>query len=202
MALQVEERAEVEVEAKRHIITVDEFARMCEAGVFGSDAWMELFRGEIVDMPPPNPPHTATVVRLQLFLTELLERRALVWPQGNPITLLNSNSTLMPDVTVLQWSNDYYGSKWPSSEAVILVVEVSYSTLSYDRKGKLALYAEAGIPQYWVVNLVDGVVEVYTDPAEGKYASVKVAQRGETIEMPGELGGSVAVDEVLGRKEE
>lgn len=197
MALQLEQRAEVEVEIKRHIVTPDEYLRMCIAGVFDPEARIELVRGEIVDMPPPSPPHTATTFRLQLFLTELIGRRAMVWPQGNPIRLLNSNSVLQPDVTVLRWQDDFYGSEWPSEEAVILVVEVAHSTLPYDRKGKLALYAEAGIPEYWLINLVDRVVEVYTDPEEGKYGSARVVKPGETIGLPGGIEGSIAVDDVL-----
>lgn len=83
-------------------------------------------------------------------------------------------------------------------EDVLLLVEVAESSLKYDRGLKRALYAEAGIAEYWVVNLVDSVIEVYTDPVEGKYQSVRMVRRGETLHLPGGLGGSIAVADVLG----
>jgi Uma2 family endonuclease len=83
-------------------------------------------------------------------------------------------------------------------EDIILLVEVAESTIRYDRESKRQLYAEAGIQDYWVVNLVDGVVEVYTDPGEGKYQSASTIRRGETLQLPGSLEGSIAVDDILG----
>ena len=69
-----------------------------------------------------------------------------------------------------------------------------------DRGGKLQLYAEAGIQEYWVANLIDGVVEVYADadPGTAKYRTVRTAKRGETIQLPGALVGEIAVEEILG----
>lgn len=201
MALQTEERAEVEVEVKRHVITLDEYDRMCEADVFDPDARIELIRGEIVDMPPPGPDHEYSVGTLNEIFVLSVGKSGFVWPQGNSIGIPSSNSRPEPDIAILRRREDRYRGKRPTAEDVILLVEVSYSTLMQDRTEKLALYAEAGIPQYWVVNLVDWVVEVYTDPAEGKYGSARVAQLGETIELTGGLRGSIAVDDVLGGKQ-
>jgi Uma2 family endonuclease len=196
MALHVEQRSGV----KRHIVTSDEYERMCTAGVFGPEARIELIRGEIVDMPPSGPEHENSVTFLNLVLVELLRRRALVWPQGNAIVLSGSNSRPQPDITILRWRDDLYRGKRPTAEDVILLVEVAQSSLKYDRGYKLALYAEAGIPEYWIVNLLKGVVELYTepDPGAGKYQSVRIARRGETLQLPGSLEGSIAVDDVLG----
>ena len=196
MALQVEQRTDV----KRHVVTLDEYERMCVAGVFGPDTQVELIRGEIFDMPPPGPEHENSVTFLNLVLMELLRRRALVWPQGNSIRLPGSNSRPQPDLTILQWRDDLYRGKRPTAEDVILLVEVSESSLKYDRGDKLTLYAESGVPEYWIINLVKGVVEVYTqpDPDMGKYQSVRIAHKGEMLELPGDLEGSIAVDDVLG----
>jgi Uma2 family endonuclease len=194
MTLQLERTTGV----KRHLFSLEEYERMCEAGVFEPDANLELIRGEIIEMTPPGPLHENAVASLHLFISELLHRRAMLWPQGNSIRLPNSNSRPQPDITILRWRDDLYRGKRPVSEDVILLVEVSHKTLKFDRGNKLKLYAEAGIPEYWVVNLVEGVVEVYTDPGEGKYRSVKKGRRGETLQLPGGLESSIAVNDVLG----
>src|SRR5205823_1229767 len=94
---------------------------------------------------------------------------ALVWPQGNSIGLPISNSRPEPDAILLKWRDDYYAAKRPTPEDVLLVIEVSDTTLKYDRSVKVALYAQAGIPEYWIANLRTNVIEVYTDPSEGAY---------------------------------
>lgn len=103
-------------------------------------------------------------------------------------------------VTVLKWRDDLYRGrgKRPSAEDVILLIKVSESTLPYDRGGKLALYAESGVPEYWVVNINEQVIEVYTDLAEGTYGSVRVAQKGETLPLPVGFHVNIAVSDVLG----
>lgn len=196
MALQVEQRTDV----TPHSVTLDEYERMCVAGVFGSETRIELIRGEIIDMPPSGPEHESAVSRLHLLLVEHFKRQAIVWPQGNSVRLPESNSRPQPDVTVLRWRDDHYAKKRPLAEDVILLVEVSESSIKYDRGRKLALYAEAGIQEYWVVNLVEGVVEAHTepDPATGKYGSIKKVGRVEALQLPGGLEGSIAVDNVIG----
>ena len=198
MVLQLEQKVE-KPEVKRHSITLDEYERMCEADVFDEDARIELIRGEIVDMAPPGPEHEAGTARLDRIFNKVVGDGALVWPQGNAVRLPQSNSRPQPDITILQWRDDFYAGKRPLPEDVILLVEVSKSTLKYDRGEKLTLYAEAGISEYWVVNITKGVIEVYTEPAESKYQSVRVARRGETLQLPGGLEGSIAVSDVLGQ---
>jgi Uma2 family endonuclease len=198
MALQLEQERDLKV--KRHFVTLEEYERMCEAEVFGEDAHIELIRGEIVDMAPPGPEHEDSVTFLNLFMVETLRRRALVWPQGNAIRLPGVESRPQPDLTILRWRDDLYKGRdnRPTAKDIILLIEVSQSSIKYDRGEKLALYAEAGIPEYWIVNIKRGVIEVYTEPSDAKYQSVKVAQRGETLQLPGGLEGSIAVNEVLG----
>lgn len=194
MTLQIEQEAEV----RRHLFTLEEYDRLCEAGVFDEDARIELIRGEIVDMPPPGPEHETSVRYLHFLFYEQVGRRAVISPQGNTIRLPNSNSRPEPDIAILRWRDDFYRDKQPDAENVLLLVEVAKSTIKYDLGEKLLLYAEAGIPEYWVVNINRGVIEVYTEPAQGKYQSVKVARRGETLQLPGGLEGSIAAEDVLG----
>ncbi|HEX9989189.1 MAG TPA: Uma2 family endonuclease [Chloroflexia bacterium] len=198
MTLQLERTVGV----KRHLFSLEEYERMCEAGVFEPDANLELIRGEIIEMTPPGPPHAASVARLTRLFVRSVGDNALVWPQGNPIGLPQSKSMPQPDIALLQPRDDYYVSKRPFPEDVILLVEVSESTLKFDRGDKLKLYAEARIPEYWVINLVEEVVEVYTDPSEGKYGSVRIIKRGEMLQLPGGLEGNIAVNDILGKAEE
>ncbi len=196
MAIQIEQEQQVEV--KRHVITLDEYEAMCVAGVFDEDARVELIRGVIVDMAPPGPEHEASVAGLNRVLSKLVGDAALVWPQGNAVRLPDSNSRPQPDITILRWREDLYRGKRPLPEDVILLVEVSQSSLKLDRGEKLALYAEAGIAEYWVVNIKRGVIEIYTEPVDGKYQSAKVKRRGEMLQLSGGLEGSIAVDDIVG----
>ncbi len=197
MALQLEQEQAQETGGKRHLITLDEYEQMCLVGVFGPETHVELIRGVIVDMAPPGPEHEGSVTGLHLHFFEKVQRLALVWRQGNAIRLPNSNSRPQPDITLLKWRDDLYRGKRPTAEDVILLVEVSYSTLKYDSGAKLALYAEAGIPEYWIVNLVDKVVEVYADPGEGEYQSVRKVGRDVMLQLPGGLEASIAAADVL-----
>src|SRR5881227_3144006 len=88
---------------RRHIVTLEEYERMCEAGVFEPEARVELIRGEIIDMSPPGPEHETSVARLNLLFFEQCGRRALVWPQGNSVRLPGSSSRPQPDLTILKW---------------------------------------------------------------------------------------------------
>lgn len=194
MVLQIESETEV----KKHVITLEEYERMCALGVFGEAARIELIRGEIIDMPPPGPEHQSVVSRLHLYMVELVKRVALIWPQGNSIRLWQSTSQPQPDVTLVRWRDDHYAKEIPSAKDVILVIEVSERTLRHDRKIKVALYAESGILEYWVVNLKRRLVEVYSNPSEGTYRSVKMVKPGETLILPGGLEGSITVSDILG----
>jgi len=197
MTLQIEQ---LYAGVKRHVITLEEYEQMCVAGVFGPETQVELIRGEIVDMSPPGPRHEAIVARLHEVFSKHLTDEALIWPQGNAIRLPRSHSRPQPDLSILRRREDYYVGKRPTAEDVVLLVEVSESTIRYDQGSKLALYAEAAIPEYWVVNVVKGVIAAYTNPSEGEYQSVRVAHRGELLQLPDPLEGSIAVTELIGKE--
>lgn len=171
---------------------------MCLAGVFEPETNVELIRGEIVDMPPPGPEHEFSTASLHWVFSRAVGGNVYIWPQGNAIRLPNSNSRPQPDIALLRWRDDLYRGKSPTAEDVILLVEVAYKSLKYDLSVKLSLYAEAGIPEYWVVNLVDIVVEVYSNPAKGKYQAFRKIRRSEMLPLPAELQGSIAASDILG----
>jgi Uma2 family endonuclease len=180
----------------RRLFTVEEYKRMIDAGVFNEDERIELIRGEIVKMPPISDGHAGSVGRLTMQLAQRVGNKAIVWVQ-NPVELAN-NERPQPDVTLLKWQD--YGVKRPATAAdVLLIIEVAETSVRRDRGVKRALYAQAGIPEYWIVNLRSKVIEVYTDPAEGAYRQMRHVKVGDTLTLPAELG-ELAVGDILGEK--
>jgi Uma2 family endonuclease len=184
------------VELVRKLWTTEEYELMIEKGVLTEDDRVELIRGEIVEMAPMGVRHRACVARLDEILHELLGRRVTIFVQS-PIRLPNSSEP-EPDIAVLKRSDDAYAAERASTSDIILLVEVADSTLTTDRVAKVPLYADAGLPQVWIVNLQEDVIEVYSQPRSNTYVSVRRVGRGEVVQLPGGLNGSVSVDEVLG----
>jgi len=181
---------------ERHLFTLEEYLRMIDAGVFDEDARLELIRGEIVEMPPIGDDHAFSVTALDRLFQRLVNDHAVVWSQ-NPIRIHLSNSRPQPDLALLKPRGDLSPKSPPTAQDVLLVIEVADTSIKRDRGMKLKLYAEAGIPEYWIINLKDAVVEVYWEPNNGEYKQSRNAARGETLTLPGGLEGTIKVDEVL-----
>jgi Uma2 family endonuclease len=137
--------------------TREEYYRMGELGLFHGQR-VELIEGEIMVLSPQNWPHTSTVARVEEVLRRVLGTAFWVRTQF-PLNL--STSDPEPDVSVVAGRLQDY-SDHPTT--AVLIVEVSDSTLAYDRTRKASLYARAGIADYWIVNLVNNQVEVHRDP--------------------------------------
>ncbi len=179
-----------------HLFTVDELYRMLETGILSEDARVELIEGEIVDMAAIGIPHAACVDRLNRFLNRLLPEDVIVRVQ-NPI-YLNQRSQPQPDLALLREQDYARREHHPGPGDVLLVIEVSDTTLAFDRKVKVPLYARAGIPEVWVVNLQEDSVEVYSRPDGGAYQEHQQLQRGQSVPIPGFTDLALAVDDVLG----
>jgi Uma2 family endonuclease len=164
----------------RYRFTVEEYGRMGEAGVFSPDVRVELIEGEIVDMSPIGKRHAACVARLTRVLTFSLNRVALVWAQ-NPVEL-SDYSEPEPDLALLKSRDDFYENAKPRPEDVMVIIEVSEKTLEYDRKVKVPLYARAGIPEVWIVNLNDERVETFAEPSGGAYKTAAAFSRDEWVQ--------------------
>ena len=179
-----------------HRISLTQFERMIEAGIFTPGDRVELIEGEILDMAPTNFPHEACVARLNRLLTLAVGDNGYVWPQNNSIRIPDL-SRPQPDVTLLKWRDDEYGPKSapPTADDVLLVIEVSDSSLKYDRTRKLALYASAGIPEYWIVNLNGNLVEIHSEPQGSTYQNRFRSGPGETLQVPND--GALSVDSIL-----
>lgn len=165
-----------DLENRRHRFSVEDYHRMGEAGILPADSRVELIRGQIIDLPPIGTPHLAMVNRLNSLLAVALRGRDTVSPQ-NPVRLPDGSEP-QPDVSILKWRADYYRRRRPAAEDVLLLIEVSDSSLDYDRTVKLPLYAESGIPESWIANLDEWVIEVYREPRDGHYS---VSRRADDV---------------------
>ena len=160
------------------------------------DVRVELVDGEIKRMPPIHPPHASIVDRLNSALSRLPAGLAIVRVQ-NPIRLDDYNEP-QPDVTVLRFRDDFYGSQHPTPTDVLLAIEVADTSLSYDRDEKMPLYGRAGIREAWLVDVRSGTITVLTKPHAGGYGEQRMLSRGQEIVSESVENLRLQVDEVLG----
>ena len=115
----------------------------------------------------------------------------------DPIHLDDFNEPL-PDISILKRRNDFYAESHPTPQDVLLLIEVSHSTIEYDRDFKKTLYAEAGIVEFWIVNLTDETVECYSQLKNGNYRLARILEKGETVESSAVENLKMSVEEILG----
>jgi Uma2 family endonuclease len=161
--------------------TVGEYDRMIEQGIFDDrpEQRLELIYGEIRDMPPPNPPHAYMINLLNYWSVDHAPREQVHVQIQNPLGISALDSVPLPDVAWMKSRN--YRRKRPEPRDVLLLVEVSESSLAYDRGEKAALYAAAGLKDYWVVNLPDACIEVHRRPRSGEYRNIESFGAGQTV---------------------
>jgi Uma2 family endonuclease len=190
----MEEEMSASALPKRKRFTVEEFQRMGEAGVFAPDERVELIDGEIIEMTPVGPRHVQAVFALDDFFRSVVgpeirvaTQNALRTPAGLP----------WPDAALLVRSR-LDPARLPGADACILVVEVADATARLDRGRKRRAYAQAGIPEYWVVDLRSDSVVLHLSPAGGDYAEVREFGAAASFVSPALGGREVRVAEVLG----
>jgi Uma2 family endonuclease len=153
----------------RHRLDVGAYTKMAQAGILTHPRRVELIDGEIFDMAAIGSPHAAVTNRLvRSFAGAAADRRTLVSVQ-NPLRL-DGYSEPQPDFTLLRPRADDYHGGHPNAGDVLLLVEVSESSLAHERGTKLALYARFGVPEVWIIDLQGAAVEVYREPAGDDYA--------------------------------
>ncbi len=184
------------VQLQRHTFTVNDYHRMAEAGILTEDDRVELISGEIVAMAPLGYRHMGHVNRLDRILRLRLGSRATVSVQN--ALRLDDHSEPQPDVTVLQYRADDYDSVMPMAQNAHLVIEVSDSSIANDRETKLPLYAKAGIPEVWIVDLNAHRIETYRDPTPYGYREPRYLYPGDTLSPAAFPDVTLKVDEVLG----
>ena len=174
-----------QVKTKR--FTLSEYHRLIELGFLSENDQVELIRGELVQMVAKGTPHSVCNTKLLRALDRLIGDGAVV--RGQEPILLAGDSEPEPDVVIAQGQPDDYLSHHPFPKNILLVIEVSDSTLEYDQRVKLSLYAESQIQDYWIVNLVANQIEQYSQPYEDTqgnfgYRTRQIALRNERVTIP------------------
>jgi Uma2 family endonuclease len=181
---------------RTHVVPVDEYHRMAEAGVFAPDSRIELLDGELIErMTPSYPPHAGVTNRIAAALTLRLAGRALVRTQS-PITL-PPRSEPEPDIVVAALDARGYVGRHPGPDDVQLLIEVSDRSLRFDRLRKLPVYARSGIAEVWIVNLADEAIEINRASDGAIYRDRTTAQRGEVVSSLAFPDDVIAIDELL-----
>lgn len=164
--------------------TVDEYYKLAEVGILKDTDKVELIDGRIINKNAITSQHAGMLNRLTRKFIELLSDKFIVRNQS-PIRL-NNQSEPEPDVTITKYCRNNYFDNHPTPEDVLVVVEVSDSTLEKDRTIKVPLYAMANIPEYWIINLVDKQIEIYRQPKKGAYHFKQIiSEKDQVIEVVG-----------------
>ncbi len=180
----------------RHRFTVDEWDELDRLGFFHEEARVELIEGEIIDMAPIGDRHAACVDRLTRLAVLRADGLATVRVQG-PVRP-SRYSEPQPDVALLVLRDDFYATGKPGPADTLLVVEVADTTLAFDRDRKGPMYAAAGLPEYWVVDVANEVVLVFTDPGPDGYRTSSTARTGDSLVPRALPQVTFTVAEVLG----
>lgn len=182
------------VQAQKKLFTVEDYYKMAEVGILEPQDRVELIQGEIIQMSPIKSFHASVVDTLQDILLFFLRGKAIVRTQ-NPL-FIDNFSEPEPDLTIAHFHTHKYRDHHPRPENVHFLIEVADTTLQKDRKLKLPLYAKAGIPEVWIVNLKNHSVEVYRTPIDGAYQETKIVKSGDVLRLEG-LGLELEVERIF-----
>jgi Uma2 family endonuclease len=184
--------------AKR--FSIEEYHRLTEIGFFQENDRVELIRGELIEMAAKGTKHIFCCQELSSTLPLLLSKQAISRCQ-EPIVLLGGSEP-EPDFAIVQLTSDRYRTTKPEAQDILVVIEVSDSSLAYDRTVKATLYAEAGIQHYWIFNVFDQQLEVLQNPfqnskGEFEYGLKQIHPMSATVALPAPLMGSIVLADVL-----
>ncbi len=182
-----------------YLFSVDEFYRMVEIGIFAPERRVSLWEGRLYEKMAKTQAHAVAGINITMTLARTLPPGWCLSSE-NPITV-GPDKAPLPDMVVLRGVGNDYLDRRPSVADVGLVVEISMSSLKFDTGAKLAAYASAGIPAYWVVNLLDRVVHLHSDPIpeEGRFTSVATLKPVESFpfSLDGTPIGPIAASDLL-----
>ncbi|MDQ4062906.1 MAG: Uma2 family endonuclease [Actinomycetota bacterium] len=177
---------------RKYRFSVEEFHKMGKAGIFGEDDRVELIDGEVLEMLPISWRHMWCVNALTMLLAPLARGRYVVSVQ-NPL-IISEHGEPQPDLVLIR---DLPPGRLPTPGDVLLVVEVSDTTLTYDKNVKLPRYTAVGIPEIWILNLKIETIEVHSEPRPDGYRKTTHYRRGERVESATLPGLAFDADEVL-----
>ena len=166
---------------KPRLITVAEYDRMIEAGIYTENDRIELLNGEIIELMPKGAKHTSANSRIVRLFLRLLDNKAIVRSQ-DPIWL-DEISEPEPDIVLAKWNETDYAERHPKPEEILLVMEISDTTLVYDREDKARAYSRNGIQQYLLLNLQNQTLEDYRQPSADGYGSKQTFHKGESFSL-------------------
>lgn len=163
----------------RKLFSVREYEELIATGFFTGKKRVELIEGELIEKMTQGDPHIGCINRLNRIFMRNLSDDFIVSVQN--AIVVNPYSAPEPDVAILRFREDFYASGKAKPEDVLLVIEVSDSTVRYDRQTKMPLYARAGIEEAWLVNLPRKVLEIHRSPVNGKYEVAQKLGKNESI---------------------
>ncbi len=190
-----EDRVEL-IAARRRPFTVGEYYRMAEADILTEEDRVELIAGQIVAMSPIGSRRAACVDRLNGLLHRQPGSAFIVRVQS-PIAL-DAYSEPEPDLVLLRPRTDFYADAHPAASDVLLAIEVADTSVDYDREVKLPLYAHAGLPEVWLIDLQKGHIEVYARPQGGAYQQRVEVTADATLTSPTIPQLALAAADLLG----
>lgn len=185
----------MEIEATRRLFNVEEYHRMAEVGVLAPDDRVELIEGEVLRMSPMGRLHAACLMRINRILTLAFSGRLVVAPQL-PLRL-DDYSEPEPDLMLLAWRDDFYASSAPRARDTVLVVEISDTTLDFDRGVKLPRYAASGVCEVWILDLDSNLLRTYGAPSGGSYAVTRALTSGARVSIAAFPELEFEVDDLL-----
>ncbi|OJW22687.1 MAG: hypothetical protein BGO49_01545 [Planctomycetales bacterium 71-10] len=177
---------------------VEDYERLVGCGVLDEDAPIELLDGVIIRKMPKGPRHSKCLIRCRRHLERLIPGDGFHIRTESPVRLPEFSEP-EPDVSVARGDDERYTDRHPGPSDVVLIVEIAEASLTRDRVAKRDVYAQAGLPVYWIVNLIERRVEVYSDPRDGAYATTSVVGEGDSVELvvDGAAWGRVEVAAIL-----
>jgi Uma2 family endonuclease len=176
--------------------TVAKYHQMIEAGIFGENDNVELLKGLIVPKMPRKPPHDGVLWIIDHAIQGFLPQN---WHTRGQSAITLEDSEPEPDISVVRGPMTIYLTRHPQRGDIGIVVEISDTTLDFDRNEKGPIYAAALIPHYWIVNIAGQLIEVYTNPANGAYQSHSDYRKGQKVPLllDGQELGQIAVADIF-----
>jgi Uma2 family endonuclease len=180
---------------QRHRLTVDEYYRMGQAGVFAPDARVELIEGEVIDMAPIGSRHASAVKKLNALLSAAAGAGAIVAVQ-DPLRLSDASEP-EPDLMLLRPRADFYAQAHPGPADVLLLIEVSDSTAAYDCGIKLDLYAKHRVTEVWIVDLDNNIVRFFRNSDGTAYTDITASETPRTTPVAALPGVTIDLSNLL-----
>lgn len=183
------------LEIPKRLFSVAEYHKLAETGILREEDRVELINGEIIEISPIGPKHAGNMGRLAQFLTLLFRENAIIRVQS-PVQL-GTYSEPEPDLAILKPREDFYTTSHPRPNEIMLLVEFADTSLSYDQKIKLPLYASHNIPETWLIDLLENRIMVFEHPKGEQYLNINTFQKGEAVQST-VLPEIVPVEKILG----